>query len=1347
MKKNTKKKLTSLLLVTGLSVVSLISISATLSKRNNGTLNLNGNYKAIENNGFQINSDKTITIAQNVEALKNLQPNVKNINAYTSVPNGFAFQMGQDGASNYIVSIDQNDPSKVLWYDSIGANTETLTILYTPYYDTLLVLFRDGGNNFNNGLSPETQATIKLRIYKNISNSNGGVKKSSDSEIDIINYTYQGDMDRGDLWAIIPITESNSWNEKTNVYKFLIYKKGWNDSSNQVIYQYNLESNSIRRTVNLNLNEDGNKQAILGAKSFCHSRIQGIYHFWVISFLRAIDAGDGSGRVKLVIDYHVLKEDNPNGQHKDYSVEVSTEEDLYLFNDDNYLNIIKSFTNQSGTHLDNATNVDYIYYKNNFFVNLKNSANEFRPMFIQNQYALTCSGYGYISCDNISTKPLFTDALNNSEINILGGQFDNSFAMNEIISVNSGSNKILSPFVGIGYSEMFKTTNLNGYFTFVIKPIWDANYNIPFNENTNSEILRIYPFAADANISNGYSPLQNTQNNDYSFTQLAQTGFPLLNYSNSSEVVFNPFEHNIMQIGNGLNKSLIINQEGRGQITNNTPSYGYWTRINNNVINLGMSQMSSSDVTVLWLIDKFNFDKPYYEGSYTNQLGMFNFPVDSIITINQNSLSIHNGYIEFDLYATSLYNSDGHYLKSTLENLKQSWNSNFLISRIKVEGFKTLDQTEQLLSKLSVNMNTIIPTSYWTGAKDDNKIKELIFNNRTQIFKDLPSDFSSNNIFIYQVVPDNTKGIIGVKFTINKWYEIGNVVEKESNEFALELIDFKIILPTTINSNVALNGLSNIKSTDYINNVNFKSNFRYLIFENRNEIIKNLPDDFSLSNLWLDGDAKANNVEGSITQQITINNYYNENGLQTNNNLNSTIKIYGFKIDDLTTWCEGGKLNSVDDIFPSDWEENQELIKQAIIDSKLITNLFVNNLRASDIELSNVSWNNIIGEIITDITIKNGIGQIDGVQTETITIYQVTFTGFKVNNDVATNIINDNVTIPNVSSYSPSEYATEDVWVNFIFNNRNTLFKRIPDDFSINNIQIDEMIPTDREGKMEISFSLNKYYNDQNELIDSDNFNKKFTINFFGFKKTSATIFPDNNAVFEFGSDDISPSDFYENNDQTNLKKLVLSSIDKIFSNLPIDFSENNIIISNVSLNNSEGVIKFDLSINKWYDSEGVLKTTNSPIRNISIHGFKKQVETILPLNNALYNLGVPNQTANEFWNNNNTNIQRLIFENKEIIFQNLPSDFNQNNINILDVKILNKEGQIKILFNINNYFLSNGIQTDSNSSTRTIIISNFKMDNENKNVGTIVGGVILLIGGLILFGILCWFIYKNRSK
>ncbi len=747
LKKSLKKMLlaTSTIAVLSAATITPIALLSTDNNSSNYLLNSLNQRAAITNSGYAIGDGGMLELASTNSAnAQGQNVNITNPNITKAVPNGYIIPVGKSGQVNNIVLVDKNDPLKILWYSLFDSSSEILSTEYLPFNDSLVVLYRVGGVEAN------SRAEIKVRVFNNISQTTSGSELQG-TDVNVTSYTYTEDgnnFSRADLWTMSPVMYYTVAAEE-----IVIYQKHWYADSEQKLFVFNINDNSINEIqIDANIYEE----SILSTQI---SKYDSEYCFVAI---KAVDRGDHTAIVTYLNKFNI----NDNSANK--VVDEYIREDSNLFSKDNKLDIIKSSVSVAGAY----ANTDGGNVTSAMLINTPclGSIPYRAPYIVRIQDWNRDS----TSFDKVTQIPLFSSNISYDDgVELWNGQFNNMPILKKGMTVAYGNGG--SSLIGNGYSKNLGG-NYTNFFSFVIKDSTSSKPgNVAVNGDINDSSIRVYPFAneADKYGSLGYIPVDYVDNDDFSYHLNAPAGFSIAQYNDSAEALSNPFNDVIIHGANGTNKAITINQANRGQKIG-VATYDFYSQLKNTSAEVQGSNKLITEVDADYLVNTYGLNGSYLNISFADQLGFENYRADAIIALNPDSIQkdIKNGTLTVDLYSTILYDDQGKILKASLSDIQANW-SNYnahKIATITLTGFRVWRVTKFNKDSVSLGDSIIWPSEYYENDKDNQRVQELMFNNKDMLFTDLPDDFDASNIIIKHVKVDNVSGSLIVTYALNNYY-------------------------------------------------------------------------------------------------------------------------------------------------------------------------------------------------------------------------------------------------------------------------------------------------------------------------------------------------------------------------------------------------------------------------------------------------------------------------------------------------------------------------------------------------------------------------------------------------
>ncbi|WP_406602199.1 hypothetical protein ACJA28_03415 [Mesomycoplasma moatsii] len=846
MKKSTKKLLglgTSLLIG---SAGVIAGIGALKLDQSGSSINQNNASRAVQNDGFGLTSHDSFIIGKNLNQTEiyNSTPNVTK-----PVPNGYV----TINKNNQLICIDKNDPNKVLWYSNYGSGYNVLATEYTPYEDTLVVLYTDEKRNAGDSVR------IKVCKYPNISSKTDGGEFTTWEDKVVNTYTYDGNTFRNDTWGLSPIYKtSTSDGDNAQVTSYLIYPKLHTDNNNlgswgsDKIFEYSVKDKSVQNR-KFKYHYTDRYQAIMGMGSW----IYGDKIHAVLLMLRK-----GSTGSWIEVEY-LVQEDNKEYFASKGIKNPGSSADGNFWSGSSWAIISEAVrSNISGAAF--SYNYDTSDMKVTFALNAFGGYDAFGNSnnFHKNGQLITtsvwCGGQQFSGTSGPWRNNLWTETW--------GGYFDNS-----VIAAKGIKNTTASPLLLEGYDQRIQDSSkgYDGRFTAVINnPTSWGNDTFNPTKTLNNSRWRIYmqtdDEAVNASNSTYYSNFSTSvdisQNYRLGLNQGA-FGIPVLEYHNDNNNDSTIFNLNVMFMKNGSNNGIIINQKDRGSNTQNKSTYGYYTHASatsNTISGYGDSSYAVSLVDKAYLYDKLKLGgniSYWYSSSFMNALSMKNVRDDAKFLIKEDTIT-HNynaGSVSFDLYSTIVYTNTGLLNYSDVNSMEGqgNWWTNHKIGTFTLTGFKTVKVTEIKNFKIDSSLtfggkiiapylvpSEIVTNQYGSNTKVD--FKNLVWQSicRGDVFTNLVSTPTYNessweqdfNAFFprFDIESDsatkgqfnNAEGSVTLSVKVSKRWA---VPAPNSNE---DLVSF---------NNWTISGLRKVGATQFVNNTEATA------FINPNWSNKNIP--------------------------------------------------------------------------------------------------------------------------------------------------------------------------------------------------------------------------------------------------------------------------------------------------------------------------------------------------------------------------------------------------------------------------------------------------------------------------------------------------------------------------
>ncbi len=631
----------------------------------------------------------------------------------------------------------------------------------------------------------------------------------------------------------------------------------------------------------------------------------------------------------------------------------------------------------------------------------------------------------------------------------------------------------------------------------------------------------------------------------------------------------------------------------------------------------------------------------------------------------------------------------------------------FIPVTISISDLKTAPGVTSVLKIINVSSASSTP-----GDVTDDEIKNELFAN----FFSLPDGIKASDItFKVPPVRNNLDGSISVIPILPKAYNsTTNLVNKPTEFPEVRLTGYLTTSPTILNT-------TEVPATHPV----LPSVLAADVDELKKIVYKTLvsrPPLFTANNVLIDPtNIQADNLNGTLTFQFTLNQFYDSDGI---------LKTSGFK----PKWMKITRLISV--------TPTKEIIEKVQVggvdnltptisnfpDSKVF-NFIKTNLTTSivtdapdldvdrDIKISVTSRNFLDGEINARLEFMkyyNNSGQVVVVKSgEKGKIIDVTLKGFKAT--APTSFVSE-FAVPNESdSLAQNVVGDTSLLASIVYNNIESIINNPPADLSISDIVLNSnsiKAYDNEKGTIDVQIGLKNYYNQNGQQIilptDSDPQVLSRIVKLSGFKTTKATTITNNLVVNNYES--YIPGQI---NDSI-LQTIVNNNSTAIFSRLPsLNSLDGNLEVSRVTYDNIVGTVTANIKIYEYYNDEGYLvsRLNDSPKeQQIVLSGFKKVGGTIIQPTLELR--GQENNLASSFSDANV--LKEIIFPQIDQLIQNKPASFiPQNSLNIDIVNVDNIKGEIETQISLSNYINDQGevvsAANEHDYLTKTVTITGFK--------------------------------------
>ncbi len=655
--------------------------------------------------------------------------------------------------------------------------------------------------------------------------------------------------------------------------------------------------------------------------------------------------------------------------------------------------------------------------------------------------------------------------------------------------------------------------------------------------------------------------------------------------------------------------------------------------------------------------------------------------------------------------------------------------------------------------KTDVTLNSTLPAKTAMYAQDfantttyDNKLIEYIENK-----KNVPNVPGIDASKIFEILMprrfDNQKGELSFQLRVHQYYDDTGVLNSDvpltlpapyyvevnptkhldfpititgfnkvpgktsinlsaSNEISSKLYDYKNVDPQSLDDDV-------LKQIICENIINFPANATY-----KNVIFNRLST----------GNFREYDLEhGKVKLNITLNMFFDDryNLVTTPSFPSVDVVITGFKEgiysnsttfpDTTTTFVN---VAAVNDVIPYQYVGNTFVefqMKTALKNSiqNLPSGFDVGNINITEYRCDNKHGRMIVSGDI-NFFIKNG-EIIYPSKGETLPFREIKLAGFQ--SVAPTTIKSYSVELPSLDGLSPQELNDKSVLKNALFENSLSLFENLPSDFGSDNIIVAPDTLTiiqsnNLTGVLDIgNITINRYFEDDEYCTYIDGTSK----NLGNLKITKLKITPptDINASITVPSNyhDSYASDVYASDTTVKdiIKRLVFSGTGEVFLNLPPDFKDSNITeISLSSYNNREGQIGFEILVDYFYNSKGILigpATKETKRFKAVLTGFKRVISILTPPAKVKLTGSYDNLLPQEL---NEDQLKEIISTNIMQFFNPIPKNFVLDRVEKLAFD--NLAGTVTVKLTAFNYFDTKGSHKVVNTPiSYQVVVSGFK--------------------------------------
>ena len=539
----------------------------------------------------------------------------------------------------------------------------------------------------------------------------------------------------------------------------------------------------------------------------------------------------------------------------------------------------------------------------------------------------------------------------------------------------------------------------------------------------------------------------------------------------------------------------------------------------------------------------------------------------------------------------------------------------------------------------------------------ENDLKTLIFNNKEKIFINIPSDFSINNIFVSQIMPNSPKpGELQAQIEIKNNNTV--LLEKTLITFTDFQTSVLALKATTIN----LENQMQVDPKTYKTAAALKT----FVFNQKEQIFTNLPNNFNEEQINIEQDSiKIRSGALIFTLSVKAGNNPSDNNLivPTEVKLTGFMAVFAFK--DAKVNLSGLSQEVANSV-------SEERLKQIIVEKKAeIFETIPTEGITEDQVLIEKKQKSIISngeKLVAKVAVKNKNDTSLLIDYETIE-----FSGFKVIiglNDEVDLLLKLENGEENLNQYLEKDYSKLKT---LIYKNRDSFFTNLQEWFTQDSFTITEAkIDNQQKGKLITKIKVPDP-NGGSDLVGE----KAITINgFFDLKNESIKL--NFNLGEEYFLKYVSPPATENTEEQkAMMKKLIFDHQSEIFVNIPNELKKHKILIQNI-IDESPEDLRVYFSISS-IENENIFLLQ----ANVLLNGFFDILKS--PIKLTLETSEKPKNQYKELNSGGDDRMKNLIYKYKDKIFANLPKGFDQTWIQITSsaTDVPGKSTQLKVGFKI----------------------------------------------------------------
>ena len=578
----------------------------------------------------------------------------------------------------------------------------------------------------------------------------------------------------------------------------------------------------------------------------------------------------------------------------------------------------------------------------------------------------------------------------------------------------------------------------------------------------------------------------------------------------------------------------------------------------------------------------------------------------------------------------------------------------------------TPDQAKKIeLKSTQVKLDGLSGTNANNYA-EENKLKQLIFDNKEKFFNNIPADFSVNNIFVSEIVANTPNpGILKVQMEIKN----GDTVLIAKTEISL----------TGFQENVlGLNGTEiQIKDQTSVNPKEYKEEgkLKAFVFRQKEQIFKNLPDGLTENQINIE----ANSIKVRSGALILILSVKAANPSDPDLIMPTKIKLTGFmaifafkdetvKLSGLSDQAAASITeDKLKDIVVEKANEIFDTIPQEGISKEQV--LIDNNKKQKSIVANGRT-------LSARIAIKNKNDQSLLIDYEIITLngFRITIELKSQNVDLASKLENGE---ENLDQYLDDNFSKLKA---LIYKNRDSFFDNWPDEFNENSFTITEAkIDDQQKGRLKIKIKVTNPESGSDLISEREvTIDGFFDLKFNKDYRNQLNLNLGEEALLKY----FTPSVAEGTEEQKELMaKLIFDHQTEIFINIPNGLQKYKIQVKSISKEGPED-LRVDFSIFSTDNNEVVLIQTD-----ILLSGFFDfKSPSPIPISLKLEETEKPKEQYKNQSNNGNNKMKDLIWKYKDTIFLNFPKDLNDASwIQITNpaTDVAGKQAQLAVGFKI----------------------------------------------------------------